>query len=142
MAGRSTDPLTSLSFLVEIEGITTALFSSVDGLESTSEIVVYRIGGDPLERKLPGRTSYANLVLRRLYGGDDALLQWRRQVEDGQIQRRALSIILSGPDGAERVRFNAFEAWPCRWRLAGLDAASSAGLMEEIELAIERLERA
>jgi len=142
MAGRSTDPLTSLSFLVEIEGITTALFSSVDGLESRSEVIVLRSGGDPLERKLPGRTSYANLVLRRLYGGDDSLRQWRVAVEQGQVQRRALSIILNGPDGAELVRFNALEAWPCRWRLDGLDAATGGGLIEEIELAIERLERA
>jgi phage tail-like protein len=129
------------SVLVEIAGVTRGLFTSVDGLESRSEVITHLAGGDPVARKVPGRASYGNLVLRRLYGGDDALRLWRKTVEDGAVRRTTVGVALHGPDGAELVRFTGLAAWPCRWRLTGLDP-QAGGVVEEVEVVVERIERA
>ena len=41
-------------------------------------------------RKKPGRTTYANIVLERGYTATDDLWQWRKNIEDEKIDRRAV----------------------------------------------------
>lgn len=139
---RDHDHLLSSKFLVEIDGLTVAAFSSVGGLESATEVIEYRNGSDLHVRKRPGRTTYANVVLKRgVTLGNTDLWNWYKAVQDGQIQRRSVSIIVLGDDGSEKFRYNLFEAWPCRWKSLELSGNSRETLVEEIELAIERFER-
>ena len=94
------DPYKAFNFIVEIDGIARAGFSEVSGLESETAVIEYRVGGERnAVRKLPGLTKYANIVLRRGVTQDAELSNWRKTVEDGQVDRRNGSIILRDDDG-------------------------------------------
>ncbi len=138
---RPFDHLVTSKFKVEIEGVTQGAFAAVDGLESTTEVVHFADGNDIGDRKRPGRSHYSNIVLRRGYVNTDELWEWYKHVIDGNVERRDGSIIICGDDGSEIFRYNFFEAWPCRWKSLVLDAQHTKNMVEEIELAVEKIER-
>lgn len=138
---RPFDHIGNFNFRVEISGVTVAAFMEVDGLESTTEVVEFSDGDNLIVRKRPGRTEFSNIILRRGFVNSDELWQWRKTVIDGRIERKAGSIILLGDDGSEVMRYNFFEAWPCRWKSSPLRAGASGTLFEEVELVVENLER-
>ena len=136
-------------FLLEIQGVINdnkvivGGFKSVSGMDSETEIVEFKQGNDMVVRKKPGRTTYNNIVLERGYTATDDLWQWRKNIEDGKIDRRAGSIIILDQDGQTEVaRHNFYEAWPCKWHVPELDADSSSMAIEKVELAVEKVERA
>ncbi len=135
------DHIGNFNFKVEIEGVTQGAFSRVEGVESTTEIVEFKDGDDIIVRKRPGRTTYSNIILRRGYVNTDELWQWRRAVIEGKIERKSGSIILAGDDGSEIIRYNFFEAWPCRWSWGPLDGMDDGTAVEEIEIVVEKIER-
>ena len=138
---RQHDHLVSNKFRVEIDGVTQGAFAAVSGLESTTDVVTYADGSDLLVRKRPGRTNYSNVVLRRGYLENDELWQWYKAVADGAVERKAGSIIALADNGDEILRYNFFEAWPCRWQGFTLDASAPGTLVEEVEMVVEKIER-
>jgi phage tail-like protein len=137
------DPYKAFNFIVEIDGIARAGFSEVSGLESETTVIEYRVGGERnAVRKLPGLTKYANIVLRRGVTQDAELSNWRKTVEDGQVDRRNGSIILRDDDGNDVVRWNFFNGWISKWEGPALNASKNEVAIETIEIAHERLERA
>jgi phage tail-like protein len=135
-------------FLLELQGIISDTkiivggFKSVSGMDSQTEVVEFKQGNDKVVRKKPGRTTYSNIVLERGYTATDDLWQWRKNIEDGKIDRRAGSIIILDQDGSTEVaRYNFFEAWPCKWNVPDMNADSSAMAIEKVEIAVERVER-
>jgi phage tail-like protein len=136
-------------FLLEITGITADSkiivggFKSMSGMDSETEIIEFKQGNDMVVRKKPGRTTYANIVLERGYTATDDLWQWRKNIEDGKIDRRAGSVIILDNDGqTEIARYNFFEGWPCKWYVPDMDADKSAMAIEKVEIAVEKIERA
>lgn len=137
------------NFLLEISGITgdsktiVGGFKSVSGMDSETEVIEFKQGNDRVVRKKPGRTTYANIVLERGYTATDDLWQWRKNIEDGKIDRRAGSVVVLDQDGQTEVaRYNFYEGWPCKWNVPDMDADSSAMAIEKIEIAVEKVERA
>lgn len=139
---RPFDHLVNCRFKVVIEGVTEGAFTAVEGVESTTEVVTFCNGNDLLQRKRPGRTHYANIVLKRGYIHTDELWQWYRKVTEGKVERKSGSIIVCADDGSDIFRYNFFEAWPCRWKSMVLDAADSRNLVEELEIVVEKVEKA
>ncbi len=137
---RPFDHLVSAKFRIEIEGVTQGAFTAVEGLEATIDVIEYADGSDLVARKRPGRVRYSNIVLKRGYLNSSELWDWFRAAADGQVHRRAGSVILCADDGSEITRYNFFEAWPCRWKSFALDSSSREGLVEELELVTERIE--
>ena len=136
------------NFLLEIQGVIgdakviVGGFKSVSGMDSETEIVEFKQGNDKVVRKKPGRTTYSNVVLERGYTATDDLWQWRKNIEDGQIDRRSGSVIVLDNDGTTEVaRYNFFEGWPCKWNVPDMDSDSSAMAIEKIEIAVEKVER-
>jgi phage tail-like protein len=138
---RQFDHLVNCKFKVEIEGVTQGAFAAVEGLGSETEVVTYMDGSDIVTRKRPGRTHYENIVMKRGYINTDELWQWYKAVIDGKVERKSGSVIICGDDGNEILRYNFFEGWPCKWRFSAFDAAKSKGLVEIIEIAVEKVER-
>jgi len=136
------DPFKSRRFLVEIDGITRAVFSEAGGLESETAVIEYRTGGDATVHKLPGATTHANIVLRRGITKDADLWNWRQTVVQGRVSRRNGSIILLDDDGTEVVRWNFFDGWIAKWEGPVLNAKGNEVAIETIEIAHEGLERA
>jgi phage tail-like protein len=86
------------NFLLEISGVTANSktiiggFKSVSGMDSETEVIEFKQGNDHVIRKKPGRTTYANIVLERGYTATDDLWKWRKNIEDGIIDRRSGTI--------------------------------------------------
>jgi len=138
------------NFFLEIGGLNTGKektivggFKSMSGMTSETEIIEFKQGNDIIVRKKPGRTTFNNIVLERGYTATDDLFQWRKNIEDGKIDRRAGSIIILDQDGQSEVaRYNFYEGWPCKWHVPELDSDSSGMAIEKIEIAVEKVERA
>ena len=133
-----------LTFRLEIEGASLGAFKSVSGLESETEVVEYKDGTNPnIIRKLPGRTKYSNIVLKKgITSGSDSLYDWRQDIETGrEFKTKAGSIVILDDTKAEVVRYNFYEGWPCKWRGVSAVGNGSVIAIEEVELAVERIVR-
>ena len=131
---REFDHIGNFNFKVEIEGVTQGAFRNVEGLDSETEVVEFQDGDDIILRKRPGRTKYSNIVLK--WGITDD-----REVIDRLVERKSGSIILAADDGSEIMRYNFYEAWPCKWKGFTLDGKGTDVNVEEMELAVEKIER-
>jgi phage tail-like protein len=137
------DPYKAFNFLVEIDGVALAGFSEVSGLASETDVIEYRRGVDSnTVRKLPGLTKYANLVLKRGITQDAELWNWRKSVEDGNVDRRNGAIILLDDDHTEVVRWMFFQGWISTWEGPTLSAKGNEVAIETLEIAHEGLSRA
>lgn len=139
MAHRANDPFASFNFLIESGGLIQAGFSECTGLNSETNIVEYREGGDDTSvRKLTGLAKFGNVTLKRGVGVGVQLFEWRRMVTEPtddapREPRRNISILLLDEKRSEQVRYNLKNAWPSKW--TGPDFKASAN-----EIAIEQLE--
>ena len=134
---RGYDHIGQFNFRVEINGVTTAAFKNVEGLDSETEVIEYQDGDDLILRKRPGRTKYSNIVCKRGYVSTDDLWLWRKKVMDGKVERKSGSIILLNDQGKEVMRYNFFEAWPCKWKGFSLDGKGTDVAVEELEFVVE-----
>lgn len=141
--GARVDPYMNFNFLVEIDGITQARFQECSGLDTTTEAVEYREGGENTTmRKLPGKTTYSDITLKRGITDSDELWKWREDVTKGRIQRKSASIVLLDLDGTEKLRWNIFNAWPTKWEGPSFDAKANDIAVESLTITHEGLERA
>lgn len=139
---REFDHLVNSKFKVEIEGVGADMaFAAVSGIEVRTDVITFANGNNILNRKRPGRTTYSNIVLKRGYTDSDELWNWYKKVMDGKVERKSASIIVCDDVGDEIMRYNLFEAWPCRWKNLVLDATSDGTLIEELEIVVEKIER-
>jgi phage tail-like protein len=135
------DYLPAHNFKVEIDGVITGGFKDVGGLEAEVEVVEYKDGDGMVTRKRPGRTKFSNIILRVGNADQAGLFTWRKAVIDGRTDRKSGSIIVLDRGGKESLRFNFFEAWPCRWKAPALNSPGDAFLVEEIVLASTKIQR-
>ena len=132
------DPFTNFNFRVEIDGVTAGAFAEVSGLDSETEIVEYRSGGElNTVRKLPGLTRYANIVLRRGVTDSTDLYDWRKTVIDGRTQRASGAIILLNESRDEVARWSFREGWPSGLKGPDLSAQGNEVAIEELTIAHE-----
>jgi phage tail-like protein len=135
-------PYRNFHFRVEIDGLPEIGFSEVIVPESRLEVVEYREGGDHPSgtRKLPGRVSVGNVVLRRGIDRDLSLWNWFRAVRDGDLDRRNVTIVLLDAARADVRRWNVERAWPAVYESGPLHARGNEVVIETLELACERID--
>jgi phage tail-like protein len=142
-AGTRVDPYMNFNFLVEIDGITQASFQECTGLDCITDPVDYREGGENTTvRKLPGKTKYSDITLKRGITDTDELWQWRKKVVQGTIERKNGSIVLLNDSGDEKIRWNFVNAWPIKWEGPSFDAKADDVAVETLTIAHEGVERA
>lgn len=140
--GDRKDPYRNFNFMVEIDGIAQAGFSECSGLESDTDVIEYREGNEASTvRKLPGLTKYSNIVLRRGVTDSKELYNWRKDVIDGNIQRKSGLIVLLNEKRQQVARWNFREGWPCYMSGPDLDAMGDEVAIEELEICHEGFER-
>jgi phage tail-like protein len=138
---RSFDHIGNYNFRIEIEGVTQGAFAECGGLEVEVEVVETNDGDTSITRKRPGRIRYANVVLKRGYTNSVELWQWIKAVLDGTVERKSGSVIMLDDAHNEITRYNFYEGWPCRWRGFEFNTGSSGASIEELEIAVETIER-
>lgn len=137
------NPYKNFRFLIEIDGITQAGFSECSGFGSNVEVIEYREGGDPTTvYKLPGKSSYPDLMLKWGLTDSRDLYDWHLSAINGQVQRRNGSIIVLDDIGIEKVRWNFFGAWPSKYDGPDFNAKGNDVAIDNLTISCERLERA
>ena len=139
MARARRDPFPGFRFVVEIDGVPTAAFKEVSGLDGSIDVIEYREGADvsAATRKIPGLAKYANVVLSRGLTDSRDLYDWWNAIVSGKADRRAASIVLLDAERNPVRRWGLREAWPARYAVSTLDAATSGVVVETLELAHE-----
>jgi phage tail-like protein len=142
--GAVVDPYRNYNFMVEIDGIAQGTFMECTGLDATTETIEYREGGDNLTvRKLPGKTAYGDITLKWGVTASMELWTWRKQVIQGQFQRKNGSVVLFDlTNSAEVARWNFVRGWPNKWEGPHLDAKGKDVGIETLTIAHEGVERA
>ena len=140
--GERKDPLRNFRFRLEIDGIQQAGFSEVTVPDTTTDVVEYREGTEiTTVRKLPGLTKYGNLSLK--WGTTDSmdLYNWRKQIIDGNIQRKNIAVIVVDEAGNDKARFEFVNAWPSKYDPSDLNATGNAVAIETLEIVHEGMTR-
>ncbi len=138
--GRRVEPLTSFAFHVEIGSVSEAVFSECSGLQAEVQVEEYFQGGDnDTVHKLPGRVRFSNVTLRRGIGCSDQLWNWWKEVLQGRITRKQVSIILYDQPGNEVMRWTLADAFPVKWVAPQLRAGDNNIAIEALELTYEGL---
>ena len=151
--GRPVDPFQGFKFLVQIRDFQEIGFRSITGLREETEVVEYREGDNPVTMtKVPGLTSYDNVVLERGMSPNDDLIRWRRQMVEiensGSVSRdglpsnefrRPVTVTLYDKGGGAVKEWELLDAWPTVLEIETLDATTSDILIERLELAHEGL---
>jgi phage tail-like protein len=135
----------AFQFSVEIEGIQQARFQEVGGIDSTTDVIEYREGGDFLgPHRLPGQKKHSNLSLKRGYTDNTELWKWYELVMNGKLDkvRKNISVVQHDMDGTEKMRWNLYDAFPVKYTAAAFNAKGNDLSIEALEIAYERLEMA
>ncbi len=130
-------PLPVYHFQVEWGGASID-FSEVSGLNVYVDIVEYNDGTSPdrTPRKLPGRTHFSNVTLKRgVIKGDNELFTWMMNSSANKPERRDILIKLLDEDHQPVVVWKIRNAFPVRYASPVLIAGSSEAAIEELEIA-------
>ena len=131
-----TDPYVGSHFFIEVEGIDHGGFSECTGLDVQTEVLEYAEGGNNgFVHKLPGRTKFANIVLKHGVTDSTALWEWYQNVLRGKIERKDVSVVLYSNSQEEARRWNVREAFPVKWTGPAFNAGSAQAAIETLELA-------
>lgn len=143
--GLLVDPYLTVNFLVELDGIAQASFRECTGLETTTEVIEHREGGDNITvRKLPGKASFGDLTLKWGLTDSVELWNWRLQVMEGRpnFRRNGSVVVYDLTNRVEVARWNFVRAWPTKWDGPGFNALGNEVAVETIVLAHEGIARA
>jgi phage tail-like protein len=136
--GRRIDPYINSRFHVEIQGIQEAFFRECSGLEAETEVLSYEEGGmNDHPHKLPGRTKFPNVSLKRGMTDSKTLWEWYSKVIDGKIERKNVSIVLYDQQGSEVKRWSFERAYPTKWVGPGIKSDENAIAIETLEMVHE-----
>ncbi|MBB5710807.1 phage tail protein [Sphingomonas xinjiangensis] len=136
------------AFRVEIDGAAGDTgFQEASGLQVEFETEDVAEGGqNRFVHKLPKRTKYSNLVLKRgAVTKDSAFAIWvSRALSGGLVQQAGPKTVLVKLLNDRRqplIVWTVFGAYPLRWEHAGLNAMTNEVLTETVELSYQFFQR-
>ena len=144
VTANSEDALLSSRFTVELDGVEMAHFQSVSGFSNVTEVVTQKVStsGSQVERKIPGKLTWAPITLSRGLTSDMAFWQWRADALVGaEGFRRNGSIVMYNHKQEEVARYDFTDAWPSKWTGPALSAGDDSVIFEELEIQVEGFER-
>ncbi|MGB9927647.1 MAG: phage tail protein [Methanosarcina sp.] len=133
----TSDPYSGCNFLVEIDGggLIVGGFSEVSGLSIETEIETVREGGaNDIEYKFPKGTKFSNLTLKHGVTDSNTLWKWYRDVTNGKIKRRNITIFLLDLLGERRLHWAFSDAYPIKWEGPSFNALSNTVAIETLVL--------
>ena len=138
-------PLTSFSFGIEV-GSVKGFFTEVGGLGSETEVTEHKVmgpGGQQIVRKVPGRLKWDNITLKRGITSSMDMWDWRKQVEDGDVNSARMngSIMMYDQTGAEVARWNFERGWPSKLSGPSIKSDDNAIGVEELTIVHEYIIR-
>ena len=141
MATQRDNPYPNFNFVVEIGGGPEIGFAEVEIPAAEIAVIEYREGGRTnAVHKLPGRVAYGNVVLRRGIDGGLDLWRWFKEVRDGNLARRDVTITLLDEKREPVQRWLIRDAWPTKYDPSDLNAKGNEVAIELLELACESID--
>ncbi|WKL47583.1 phage tail protein [Flavobacterium pectinovorum] len=133
-------PPVGFHFLVEFEGLGSQAkdhqFQSVSGLSVDIETEEIAEGGENrFKHKLPVKTKYPNLSLKRGMLIDSAVIDWCRDaIENFSFKPVNLTIKLLNEQHQPLISWNVAHAYPVKWAVEDFNAQESKLVVESFEL--------
>lgn len=136
------DVYAAYRFYIELDDITEGSFSECSGLQAETEVFEWEVGGaNNYKIRLPGRTKYPNLVLKRGVV-TTKLWEWYYKVISGEkFQRKTCGIVLYGYAGLPEARWSIEGALPIKWAGPTLKSGATEAAIETFELIHHGLKR-
>lgn len=112
-------------------------FQSVSGLSVDIETEEIAEGGENrFKHKLPVKTKYPNLVLKRGMLINSVVIDWCRDaIENFKFKPIGLTIDLLNEQHEPLITWNIVHAYPVKWSVEDFNAEESKMVVENIELA-------
>ncbi len=133
-------PPIGFHFKVEFLGISTEKndhqFQSVSGLSVDLETEEIAEGGENrFKHKIPVRTKYANLVLKRGLLLDSGVIKWfKKAIEDFDIKPIDLTVKLLNEKHEPLLTWSIAHAYPVKWNVGDFNAEENKLVIETMEL--------
>ena len=133
-------PPVGFSFKVEFEDMPTSnddnSFQSVSGLSVDLETEEIAEGGENrFKHKIPVRSKYPNLVLKRGMLVNSEVIKWcKKALENFEIQPVNINVMLLGEDQQTIQTWNVVHAYPIKWNVGDFNAEESKLVIETLEL--------
>jgi phage tail-like protein len=141
--GKRTEPFPSHIFAVEIGGVVMATFSECGGLQGEVEVYEYQEGGqNDFVHRLPGRTKWTNISLKRGMTDCPELHTWYDDALHGKVTRQDCAVVIYNHAGTAIRRWTIRAAYPVKWVGPQLKAGASEVAIETLELAHHGIEQA
>lgn len=112
-------------------------FQSVSGLTVEYDYESFKEGGENrFEHKLPVRTKYADMVLKRgMLTGDSDVIEWFLEAfQNRNFQPSDINVILMNEAGDPLRTWKISHAIPKKWTISDLNANENAIVIETMEL--------
>jgi phage tail-like protein len=132
-------PPVGFHFKVEFVGIgndNDVRFQSVAGLNVEYDLESFKEGGENrFEHKLPVRTKYPDLALKRGMLSDSAVIRWCLDAFQNRVFRPAQINVSLLNDQHQPIRtWQVQRAWPKKWSVSDLNAQENSVVVESLEL--------
>ena len=133
-------PPIAFHFMVEFSGISAKKndhqFQSVTGLTVDLDTEEVAEGGENrFKHKIPVRTKYPNLVLKRGMLIDSGVIEWcRKALEDFEFQPVDLTVKLLDEKHEPLISWSIVHAYPVKWDIGGFNAEENKLVIESLEL--------
>jgi phage tail-like protein len=134
------DGVANCRFYVKIDGMTTAVFTEMSGLQVETVVTEYEEGGNNgFVHRLPGRTKVGNLTLKRGIVASNEFFNWYSEILQGKLKYRHVDVLVYDAEGKELAKWSFANAFPVKWIGPQLAADGKNAAIETLELAHEGL---
>lgn len=135
-------PPVGFHFRVEFVGIGNAndvRFQSVGGLSVEYDVETFKEGGENrFEHKLPVRTKFPDLALKRGLLLDSQVIAWVKDALFNRVFRTAqINVSLLNEQHQPLRTWRVFNAWPKKWSVSDLNATENSVVVESLELSYD-----
>lgn len=133
-------PPVGFHFKVEFVGIgndNDIRFQSVSGLTIEYDTESFKEGGENrFEHKLPLRTKYSDLSLKRGMLTDSKVIEWcLKAFVNREFKPVQVNVLLLNEKHEPIKRWEVIDAWPKKWSVSDLNAQENGIVVETLDLA-------
>ncbi|GAB3020430.1 phage tail protein [Cyclobacterium sp. 1_MG-2023] len=141
-----TYPYVSFHFKVSIAGLEDTedtYFQSVSGLDVSMDTEEYAEGGENrFKHKLPVKTKYSNLILKKGLAGSTGLTDWfKESMENFNFETKTITIDLLNEKHEPLVTWNVVNAFPVKLAIEPFNSMESKMAIESMEFSYQYFTR-
>lgn len=132
-------------FGFKVDGKEIATFTAVSGLSieiAVTDFTEKTFDGPIVTQKIPGRTKYSEITLKRGYTTNKDLYDWFDSVAQAgeELKRTTAAITIYDRTGKPVATFNLDNCWPSKLSASDLSTGSDDAVIEDLTIQHEKLD--